>query len=317
MHDAVAGATSRERVDAASSLTWRQLLEQVTTQLAAAQALEADVRADARREARLLVAGLLDWSPGQLAQQFDALVPTDAMARVVSATARRVRGEPLAYAVGTAAFRHLTLQVDARVLIPRPETEIVVGEALAATADRPGGIAVDIGTGSGAIALALATEGRFDRVIATDISADALEVARANTEMVGGATPVEFRLGADLAPLQGVRARVLVSNPPYISYGEAAALPASVRDWEPATALYAADDGMARYAALLAGAAELLEADGVLVLEVDANRAAATAALAVSSGWNVERLVQDLSGRDRVLVVRPGRSPVVAPADVQ
>ena len=258
MQDERVDSTVRAVGDAASSLTWRQLLTQVAAKLADAAALEPDVRADAQREARLLVAGVQDWSPGQLAHQIDAVAPASAVPHVAAATARRVRGEPLAYAVGTAAFRHLTLQVDARVLIPRPETEVVVGEALAATADRPGGIAVDIGTGSGAIALALATEGRFDRVIATDISADALEVARANAAAIGGATPVEFRMGADLAPIHGVRARVLVSNPPYISFEEAAALPASVRDWEPATALFAADEGMARYAALLAGAADLL-----------------------------------------------------------
>ena len=317
MPEARVGSTVREEGDVAASLTWRQLLKQVAAQLADAAALEAEVRADAQREARLLVAGVQDWSPGQLAQQIDAAAPATAVTHVAAATARRVRGEPLAYVVGTAAFRHLTVQVDARVLIPRPETEVVVGEALAATADRPGGIAVDIGTGSGVIALALATEGRFDRVIATDISADALEVARANAEAIGGATPVEFRMGADLAPIHGVRARVLVSNPPYISFGEAAALPASVRDWEPATALYAADEGMARYAALLAGAADMLEPDGVLVLEVDANRAAATAALAVSTGWRVERLVQDLSGRDRVLVVRPALSARAFPHGAQ
>jgi len=310
-------AAVRAGGDVASSLTWRELLQQVAVQLGAAAALEAEVRADAQREARLLVAGVQDWLPGQLAQQIDAVAPAMAVTDVAAATARRVRGEPLAYAVGTAAFRHLTLRVDARVLIPRPETEVVVGEALAATADRPGGIAVDIGTGSGAIALALATEGRFDRVIATDISADALEVARANAAAIGGATPVEFRMGADLAPIHGVRARVLVSNPPYISFGEAAALPASVRDWEPATALFAADEGMARYAALLVGAAGMLEPDGVLVLEVDANRAAATAALAVSTGWRVERLVQDLSGRDRVLVVRPAQSAGAFPHGAQ
>lgn len=284
---------------------WRGVVAIVAEQLAAAEALDAEVRADARREARLLVAGALGLSPGQLAQQIDALASVPQLAQVGAAVARRLRGEPLAYAVGTAAFRLLTLQVDARVLIPRPETEVVVGEALAATADRPGGIAVDLGTGSGAIALALATEGRFDRVIATDISADALEVARANAAAVAPATPVEFRLGADLAPLAGVRARVLVSNPPYISFEEAAALPTSVRDWEPATALFADDGGMARYAAILAGAAAVLEPDGVLVLELDANRAQATAALAAAGGWQVDRIVPDLSGRDRVLVARP------------
>jgi len=172
------------------------------------------------------------------------------------------------------------------------------------TAERPGGIAVDIGTGSGAIALALATEGRFDRVIATDISADALDVARANAAAVDSQALVEFRHGADLEPLIGIQARVIVSNPPYIAYEEASALPASVRDWEPATALFAADGGMARYDALLAGAARYLESGGIIVLEVDARRARETASRAEQFGWTDVRLVQDLSERDRVLVAK-------------
>ncbi len=231
----------------------------------------------------------------------------------MSAARRRARGEPLAYAVGTAPFRHLTLQVDARVLIPRPETEQVVEVALRETARGSGGVAVDIGTGSGAIALALATEGRFARVIATDISADALDVAAANVKAIASITPIELRLGSDFAPLgpsdstlgpngRSVRARVIVANPPYIAYDEAEALPASVRNWEPATALFAPDHGMARYAALLGGAAAYLETDGVLVLEIDARRGAETAAMATSFGWHKVRVERDLSGRERVLV---------------
>jgi len=283
----------------------RALLQEVAEQLAASTRLDDESRADAKREARLLVAALLELSPGALAQRLDG-IPSDAdRARILTASARRARGEPLAYCVGTAAFRHLVLMVDARVLIPRPETEIVVDEVLRLVGAHPGGVAVDIGTGSGAIAAALATEGEFDLVVATDVSADALVVAARNVQRLpASAAPVELRAGADLAPLAGLVARVIVSNPPYIAYGEAGTLPSSVRDWEPAMALFASDEGMARYGALLAGAGAHLEADGWLVLEVDARRAQETARRATARGFADVRLVRDLSGRERVLVAR-------------
>lgn len=289
-------------------MTLREVVSRVVALIADSAVLEREVREDAAREGRLLVAGVLALSPGGLAQRLvvEPALRTGEAAAIETALHRRLRGEPLAYAVGSAPFRELVLQVDRRVLIPRPETEIVVGEALRLAAARPGGVAVDIGTGSGAIALALATEGQFDEVIATDVSADALEVADENGRRLLGPThaPVRFRLGADLAPLDGVRARVIVSNPPYIAYEEAAALPRSVRDWEPPTALFAADRGMARYQALLAGAQQYLESGGVLVLELDAQRAAETAQLASRYGFEDVQVVQDYSGRDRVLTAR-------------
>ncbi len=295
----------------------RALLEEMAQAISAASVLDAETRADAVREARLLAAGVLDLSPGELAQRLDRPLPYTQRDRIVQALARRVRGEPLAYCVGNAPFRHLVLAVDARVLIPRPETEIVVEEALRCVAARPGGIAVDIGTGSGAIALALASEGRFDRVIATDVSADALVVAAGNAaRLPAGATPLEFRAGSDLAPLQGVVARVIVSNPPYIAYEEAAGLPSSVRDWEPTLALFAANDGMARYDAILGGAARHLEPDGWLVLEVDAQRAQETARRATVHGFQQVRLVRDLSGRERVLLAQHAPSTRAAAAFV-
>lgn len=235
------------------------------------------------------------------------LAPPELVRRAEEALARLRAGMPMAYAVGVAAFRHLELHVDPRVLIPRPETEIVVEHALRVCADRAGGVAADIGTGSGAIALALAMEGTFDRVLATDVSGDALDVARENTERVRGALrcPVEFRLGADLAPLAGERLRLLVSNPPYIAHAEADALPAAVRDWEPPTALFAADEGMARYAAIVAGAPEVLEDGGWLVLECDARRAHRVSALVgAARGWREVRVERDLTGRDRVCLAR-------------
>ena len=269
-----------------------------------------DAGCEAEREARWLVAAVLDVAPGALSRMLSAgrSLTHAEEALVDRAARRRAKGEPMAYCVGTAPFRHLVLGVDRRVLIPRPETEIVVGEALRITADRPGGIAVDIGTGSGAIALSLATEGRFERVIATDLSNDALAVAAANAVTVAAAhpsaAPVEFREGADLAPLGGVLARVIVSNPPYIAYSEVAALPRSVRDWEPTVALVAADNGMARYAAILAGAHEVLEPFGWVVFEVDARRAQQTAALATSCGYQQVQVVRDLTGRERVLLAQ-------------
>jgi release factor glutamine methyltransferase len=289
----------------------RALVTELRTALAASTQLEADVRADAAREAVLLVAGVLDVAPGVVTRMSAANGQVSAAdsARVREAAARRQRGEPLSYCTGSVGFRDLVLAVDARVLIPRSETEIVVEEALRVTAASPGGIAVDIGTGSGAIALSLATEGRFDRVIATDLSTDALAVARVNAVRVGVVDKVEFRPGADLAPLADLKppgplARVIVSNPPYIAYTEAAALPESVREWEPPVALYADQEGMARYIALLAGAPMVLESGGWLVLEVDARRAQRTADLAVAEGYQQVRLARDLAGRDRVLVAR-------------
>lgn len=292
----------------AQGMSLRDVVRRVVQLIAEAPALEAAVRDDAEREARLLVAGVLGLSPGELATRLvvhPALAPREAPA-IEAALLRRLRGEPLAYAVGHAPFRELELDVDARVLIPRPETEVVVGEALRLTADRAGGIAVDVGTGSGAIALSLATEGRFDRVVATDLSQDALDVAAANARRVltEGHAPVEFRLGSDLAPLEGLRARVIVANPPYIAYEEAPLLPRSVRDWEPPMALFASLEGMARYESLIGGAQAVLEPGGWLVLELDANRAGRTAALAETRGYQQVQVLQDYSGRDRVLVAR-------------
>ena len=171
--------------------------------------------------------------------------------------------------------------------------------------------------GSGAIALALATEGRFDRVIATDVSADALEVARGNYAALtaasseGGATaPVEFRLGDLLAPLAGERLRALVANPPYIAPVEAVDLPAAVRDWEPHIALFSDDEGMSAIRAIVRGAAGLLEPGGLLVVEIDARRAGLARACAASDPrWRAVAIRMDLTGRERFLVAQRNDVP--------
>ena len=296
-------------------MTLREVVQRVELLIGECAHLGPDVRQDAAREGRLLVAGVLHLSPGELARRLvtEPTLRAGEADRIESALHRRLSGEPLAYAVGEAPFRELVLRVDSRVLIPRPETEVVVEEALRVAAAAPGGLAVDIGTGSGAIALALAMEGRFDAVLATDVSSDALAVAQANAEWIRqqgvAMAPVEFRHGADLAPLRDglaghEKARVIVSNPPYIAYEEAALLPASVRDWEPTLALFAANGGLARYQVLVRDARALLEPGGWLILELDANRAAPVAAMAATAGYDVVQVKQDLAGRDRVLLAR-------------
>jgi release factor glutamine methyltransferase len=260
----------------------------------------------ARADARDLIAAVLDrpkfWPTANQSIELDER----ATAAIQAAGARLMLGMPMQYAVGHTAFRHLELNVDRRVLIPRPETEMLV-ELVLGLSNTAGGTAADIGTGSGAIALAVASEGRFDRVIATDISAEALDVARSNL----GAIPsdkqalVEFREGSLLAPLAGERLRAIISNPPYISPAESDELPALVRDWEPALALFSEDDGMAAIRDIVRDAADLLEPGGLLAMEIDARRAgrARTCAETDTRYRDVE-IRTDLTGRERFLVAR-------------
>jgi len=258
------------------------------------------------RRATDIVAALLD-VPRFWPQTHSTTAVDDALIERARRAARLLRdGAPFAHAVGRAWFRHLTLEVDERVLIPRPETELLVDEVLR-LAGQSTGTVVDIGTGSGAIALALASEGPFERVIATDVSLDALEVARRNAELSASVLrcPVEFRHGSLLAPLAGVAASVVVSNPPYIAFSEVTALPASVRDWEPAVALVSDDGGMAATAAIVREAASILEPGGVLALEVDARRASLVGELLlVDTRYRDVAIRLDLTGRERFVVAR-------------
>jgi release factor glutamine methyltransferase len=271
-----------------------------------AERLHAAGVGESGREARDIVAAVVDMP--RFWPSMNASEPLDAACvdRARAAAARRASGAPFAYAVGRAAFRHLTLDVDERVLIPRQETEVLV-DAVLECARSDGGVAVDVGTGSGAIALALAMEGRFDLVIGTDISLGAIAVASANATRLARAmkAPLEFRAGSLLAPVRDVRARVVVSNPPYIAYDEAAALPRSVHDWEPVVALFSGAGGMAATADVIRGAPAILESGGLLALEVDSRRAALAAEMALADGHYSNVTVRlDLAGRERILLAR-------------
>jgi release factor glutamine methyltransferase len=222
---------------------------------------------------------------------------------------RRRAGEPLQYVLGSWGFRHLDLLVDRRVLIPRPETELVVDEALTLAAELgPPLLIADLGTGSGAIALALAQELPLGaaEVWATDRSTGALDVARANLAGLGRAA-VHVRIaqgdwfGALPADREG-RFDLIVSNPPYVA--DAEVLPDAVAAWEPAGALRAGPDGLDAVRILVAGATTWLRPGGALVVEIGAGQGPSSAALAVAAGLGAVTVRADLAGRDRVLTAR-------------
>ena len=260
----------------------------------------------ARDEARDIVAAVLDVPRFWPIANRDALVDATAVDEAKHAAVARTRGAPFAYAVGRAAFRHLTLAVDPRVLIPRQETEVLVDLVLSAMTGGHG-IVVDVGTGSGAIALALATEGQFDRVIATDVSLDALAVAERNAAFLRDdlRSPIDFLHGSLLAPVATLRVQAVVSNPPYIAFGELDELPASVRDWEPPLALSSGDQGLAATRAIIREARTVLEPEGLLALEVDTRRASLVAEAVASDGQYGDVAVHlDLTGRERFVLAR-------------
>ncbi|GAC1516529.1 MAG: peptide chain release factor N(5)-glutamine methyltransferase [Gemmatimonadaceae bacterium] len=265
---------------------------------------------NARTEARDIVAAVLGEPRHWPLAHRDSIVDGESAQAALDATDRRAGGAPFAYAVGQAAFRTLILHVDERVLIPRPETEQLVELVLSSTRAVRRGTAIDVGTGSGAIALSLASEGTFDHVIGTDLSSDALFVARCNGERMRGvlSASVEWRAGEGLSPVRHEQARVVVSNPPYIALGECTTLPRGVRDWEPPVALFGGTDGMSVITSIVTGAADVLEGDGLLALEVDARRALEAAELVASDGRYVDVMVAlDLTGRERFVLARRRR----------
>ena len=262
-----------------------------------------------RREATAIWAALAGSKPGDVWLRRDGVAPVDVEERFREAVRRRSSGIPFPYVVGHAGFWTLDLNVDPRALIPRPETEGLVELVLEwgkmEGGRRKGGVAADIGTGCGCIALALAVEGSFDRVIAVESSPAAAALARENVARVAAATPVDVREGDLLAPLAGARYRVIVANPPYLTAAEYDALDAAVRETEPRAALVSGSDGLEATARLLAGAGALLEPGGALFLEIDERRADAVQVLAQRHGWRRVGIHHDLFGRPRYAVAFP------------
>ena len=277
--------------------------------LRARRVLESAGVPDARREADELYAALTGAaaSAAWLARAQPA--PPTLDARLGAAARRRAAGWPQAYAAGRANFRGHWLTVDRRVLIPRPETEGLTelvlewmrGDTAVGAAER---VVADVGTGSGAIAVALALESPARRLVATDRSAGALEVARANCAEHGVGSRVELVRGHLLAPLAAGRFDVVVSNPPYVATGDWERLEPSVRDFEPREALDGGSDGLAAIRELVIAARAALRPGGLLALEVDAPRAGRVADLVAAAGFASHAVLEDLCGRPRYVRAR-------------
>jgi len=210
---------------------------------------------------------------------------------------RRAHREPLAYILGKAGFYGLEFAVTPDVLVPRPETEVLVEAVLA---KQPATVA-DIGTGSGCIAVAVAVNLPRVRVWATDISEAALRVARENAERHGVAERVRFLQGDLLQPLAGHRFEVIASNPPYVAESERLSLQPEVRDWEPPHALFAGGDALQFHRRLAAEAHFHLQEGGWLMMEVGMGQAEAVANLLEESGYTAVRILNDLAGIGRVV----------------
>ena len=286
---------------AEGTVAWRALLAETT-----------ELVGDAAH-ARWICERAASASHDELVELLDRPATERAVAHLDAMVARARAGEPIQYVLGSWGFRRLDLAVDRRVLIPRPETELVAGLAieLASRAPAPREVA-DLGTGSGAIGLALADELPVEgtTVWLTDASADALDVARANLAGLGrAAVNVRIAHGSWCDALPADREfDVIVSNPPYVADGSVD-LDAAVAEWEPAEALLAGPDGLDDLRAITAGALDRLRPGGWLVLEHGHDQREAVAALLADAGYDEISSRRDLAGHDRVAL---GRRPLTA-----
>ncbi|MDR7469429.1 MAG: peptide chain release factor N(5)-glutamine methyltransferase [Armatimonadota bacterium] len=259
-------------------------------------------------EAEVLLRHVLGLTRAALYLAWERPLDAAAWGRFCALLEERGRGRPVAYLVGHREFMGLELRVDGRVLIPRPETEVLVEFLLHVLADTPAARVIDVGTGSGAIAVALARFLPQVRVLAVDISAEALAVARENAARHQVADRITFARGDLLAPAprQGWnQVDAIASNPPYVDAASAAALPREVRDHEPAVALLAGADGTAFHARLAHEGPPLLRPGGWLVVEVGAGQAQAVSELFARAGTLEEiRTINDLAGIARVVAGR-------------
>ena len=267
--------------------------------------MRAGIDADeAALDAEVLARHVLGWDRATLVARWREAAPESFDERFQPLITRRASREPVAYITGHREFWDLDFEVTPDVLIPRPETELIIEEALkhAREVCLPREI-VDVGTGSGCIAIALAHELPSARVTATDISIAALDVARRNAERHGVARRIQF-LNADL--LDDVTpADLIVSNPPYIPAADAPGLQPEVAQHEPAVALFGGpDDGLELVRRLLASAAAHLAYEGRLMIEFGFGQEAPLREAARHAGWDVMRICNDLQGIPRVAILR-------------
>ncbi len=259
----------------------------------------------ARLDAELLMAFALDCDRIKIVAGAVELSQS-ALRRYQALIARRAAREPLAYIVGRKEFFSLQIEVNRDVLIPRPETEVLVAAAIEAASRSPERPILDLGTGSGAIALAIAAGSPRSRIVATDVSERALEVARRNAIRLGLDERIEFRLGdcwAALAPSDG-RFGLVVSNPPYIENREIERLAPEIARFEPRVALAGGIDGLDFYRRICAEVRRYLMPGGELIVEVGAGQADSVAALCRAAGCADTAAINDFAGCARVVRAR-------------
>lgn len=260
------------------------------------------VAESAGRDAVLLLMHALSSSRASLMAHPERELSNDEASRYAALIAERTVGKPMQYIVGEQEFYGLRFRLTPDVLIPRPETEHLV-EAVLDQLPRDHAIQiVDVGTGSGAIAVALAHALPRSQVVALDISEAALEIARENTSANGVGSRVRFLRSDLLASVPGERFDAVVSNPPYVSLGERDSLHPQVRDFEPAVALFSGETGLEIYERLIPQALLALKPGGLLAMEIGAGQLARVSELL--RGWHDVRHVADLQGIDRVVLAR-------------
>jgi release factor glutamine methyltransferase len=256
-------------------------------------------------DAELILAHVLGLQRLDLYLQYDRPLKSRELDAFKARLKRRAAREPLQYILGRTSFRELELSTDSRALIPRPETEVLVGEVLNwAEVGESGLTVLDVGTGTGAIVLSLLKEGPFVKGVASDPSPQALELARENARELGLAGSVEFRSGAGFEPLRdGERFNVIVSNPPYVPIGDRDSLQEEITGWEPAHALFAGPEGLDVLLPLARNGASYLRSRGLLALEVGENQASRVAeAMNETRAFQDISIKPDLSGRDRMVL---------------
>jgi release factor glutamine methyltransferase len=260
-----------------------------------------------RRSAEWLLSAATGLSRIELYAHFDRPLTPDERAVFRAGIERRAKGEPLQYVTGEVAFRHLVLRVEPGVFIPRPETEVLVDEALKALSE--GGVAVDLCAGSGAVAISLAHEQPDVTVFATEISEATAAIARSNAERAGVADRVTVLTGDLFAPLPAElkgSVDLVVANPPYVPSGEMPSLPAEVAGFEPHLALDGGADGLDVARRIIDDARGWLKPGCVLLMELDTDRV--KSAVRIMAPWYEECEVRpDLTGRDRFAAGRTRR----------
>lgn len=277
----------------------------------AQQMLEGAGIANAVQEARWLLAYALEMEHHELASRTEQSVTAEQLARVLSLVRRRESREPLQYILGTQEFCGLEFSVTPAVLIPRPETELLIQETVREGGFAEGVVLVDVGTGSGCVAVTLATILSGMRIFALDCSRDALSVAKGNAERHGVSDKIVWLEGDLLSPLREYSVvgavDAIISNPPYIAETEWAGLQPEVRDYEPRQALLAGPQGTEFHERLIHDSKQFLVPGGLLVMELGQGQAPLVRRVAeAAGGYTGLQTVKDEAGIERVLIARRG-----------